>query len=204
MLKVMGLDLAAANSGLCLIEAHCPKYRFKVTHEEALYHKTDDFRNRVTASNRILELAELHKPDLIVIEDYIRRSFRLNTSAYEHAEMGGMTKKILYEAGFTMYLIPPTTMRSFADAPPKSDKEYLEELAKNRFGYVSTASSKKKRSDITDAFWHAQIGALTYFAKQDTLKYDLLDCEQRILYGDKQIIGLKDRTGIEYGKEHGS
>ena len=199
MLKVMGLDQGAANTGLCVIKARCSKYSFKVLHEEAFQHKMVDFRNRVQAANAILEVANTYKPDIIVIEDYIRRSFATNTSSYEHGEVGGMTKKLLYEAGFTLFLIPPTTMRSFVDAPPKSPKEYLEEAAKTRLGYVSTASTIKKRSDITDALWHAHIGALTYFAKQGTLKYKLLDCEKRILYGDDKIIGLKDRNGIEYG-----
>ena len=199
----MGLDLAAANSGLCMIESRCPKrgkYNQQVVLEQAFQHPMSDFRNRASVANQILILAERYKPDIIVIEDYIRRSFATNTSSYEHGEMGGMVKKLLYEAGFTIYLVPPTTMRSFVNAPPKSPKEYIEEQADARLGYVSTASNKKKRSDITDAFWHAHIGALTYFAKQGTLKYDLLECEKRILYGDKKIIGLKDRNGIEYDK----
>ena|SRR3990167_2204262 len=195
----MGLDLAAANSGLCVLEAHCSKYSFKIIHEQAFKHPMSDFRNRIKVANEIFGLAKAHNPDIIVIEDYIRRSFATNTSAYEHGEIGGSVKKLLYEANFMLYLIPPTTMRSFVDAHPKSPKEFLEEQAEHRLGYKSTASNKIKRSNITDALWHAHIGALLYFAKHNTLNYELLDCERRVLFdGDKKMVGLVNREGIEY------
>lgn len=198
-IKVMGLDLAAVNSGLCVIEAHHPEYAFKVLHEEAFRHPKDDFRNRIAVSNSILGVARTHNPTVVAIEDYARRFGRTNTSGIEHAEVGGMTKKTLHEAGFRIFVIPPTSMRSFMGAPPKSPKDYLIERAKDRLGYESDASNQTKRSNITDALIHAHIGALLYLAKYGNLVYDLTKAENRILYGDKKLEGLVDRSNIEYG-----
>ena len=199
--KVMGLDLAAANSGLCVIEAHYPDYSFSVLAEEALNHPMAEFTNRIDAANYALFIANEHSIDAVAIEDYARRFGNTNTSGYEHAELGGMVKKLFYEADIPMYIIPPTSMRSFMQAPPKSPKDFLETQALSRLGFASKASTKKKRSDITDAFIHAHIGSLLHIIRNDTLVYSLSDAEQRILYGDNKIIGLKDRDGIYYGEE---
>lgn len=195
----MGLDLAGANSGLCVVKAHYPKYSYEVLHEEAFHHPMVDFRNRAAASSAILKLAEKYKPDVIAIEDYARRFGKTNTSGYEHAEVGGMTKKALHEAGFLIYIIPPTSMRSFMDAPPKSPKEILVELAASRQGFTSSAKTKKDRGNITDAFIHAHIGSLLYIVKNFTLEYNLTPAEDRIINGTAKFEGLKDRSNVEYG-----
>jgi len=199
--KIMGLDLAAANSGLCVIEAHYPNYSFTVLAEEAMHHPMDDFRNRVDAANYVLFLAQEHSVDVVAMEDYAMRFGKTNTSGFQYGEVGGMVRKTLYEAGIPFYTTPPTSMRSFMEAPPRSDKDFLEKQALARLGFVSKASTKKKRSDITDAFIHAHIGALVHIIRNtEDLNYSLTDAEHRILYGDKKIIGLKDRDGIYYGR----
>lgn len=205
-MRVMGLDLAAANSGLSVIEAQHPNYSFQVIHEEALHHPMADFRNRVEAANYIVFLAGQHEVDLVVLEDYARRFGRTNTSGYEHGEFGGMVRKSLYEAGFAFYVVPPTSMRSFMAVPPKSPKDYLETRALERLGFESKASTKKKRSDITDSVIHAHIGSLLHILRQgDELDYALEASEERIIFGDKKLEGLKDRDGIYYepAKEEG-
>jgi hypothetical protein len=199
--KIMGLDLAAANSGLCVIEAHYPNYHFSVVVEEALNHPMADFRNRIDAANYAMFVAKEQAVDAVAIEDYARRFGNTNTSGYEHAEIGGMVRKLFYEAGIPIYIIPPTSMRSFMEVPPKSPKDFLEDQALKRLGFASKASTKKKRSDITDAFIHAHIGSLLHIIRNQTLVYDLTTAENRILYGDNKIIGLKDRDGIYYGEE---
>lgn len=198
---IMGLDLAAANSGICIIKAHYPSYSFSILHQEALHHSMDDARNRIDASNYIGFLCGEHGVDVVSMEDYARRFGRTNTSGYEHAELGGMVKKTLFELGVPFYVVPPTSMRSFMDVPTKSDKEYLQFVAEARLGFKSTASTKKKRSDITDAFIHAHIGSLIHISRNNELDYDMLDSEKRILLGDNKIVGLKDREGIYYDKE---
>ena len=197
----MGIDLAAANSGICIIDAHYPDYSFDVLVEEAMHHPMSDFRNRVDASNYILFLAEDNEVDVVAMEDYAMRFGRTNTSGFQYGEIGGMVRKALYEASIPFYITPPTTMRSFMEVPPRSDKDFLEKQASSRLGYTSKASTKKKRSDITDALIHAHIGSLMHITRNGELNYDLTDAESRILYGDKKIIGLKDRDGIYYGKE---
>ena len=197
----MGLDLAAANSGMCIIEAHYPTYVFEVVLEEGLHHPMDDFRNRIDAANYISFMASEHSVDVVAIEDYAMRFGKTNTSGFQYGELGGMVRKTLYELDLPIYLVPPTSMRSFMQVSPKSPKDYLEKQALYRFDFESKASTKKKRSDITDAFIHAHIGSLLHISKTSKLKYDLTDAEKRILYGDKQIIGLVDRENIYYGKK---
>lgn len=198
-LRVLGLDLAAANSGLCCIDVEYPKYSYKVLKQEGFRHPISDFRNRVDVTNTILEIAEELEPNLVVIEDYAMRFGKTNTSGYQHAEVGGMVKKCLHEAGFTIYIIPPTTMRSFMVIPPRSPKDLLETKAEERLGFVAEASTKKKRSDITDAFIHAHIGSLVWLEKYASLEYDLTKSERRVIYGDDKLEGLVDRSTIEYG-----
>lgn len=197
----MGLDLAAANSGLCIIRAHYPKYRHDVLVEEALNHPMSDFRNRVGAANYILFLAREHGVDFVTLEDYAMRFGNTNTSGFQYGELGGMVRKVLHEAEIPMYVIPPTSMRSFMGVSPKSPKDFLEKQALIRFGFESKASTKKKRSDITDALIHAHIGSLIHIINFNNLDYDLLEYESRILYGDKKIVGLTNRENIYYGKE---
>lgn len=200
----MGLDLAAVNSGLSVVKAHYPKYSVSCVYEEALLHPKNDFRNRIKAADGILNTALAHSPDVIVIEDYARRFGHTNTSGFEHGEIGGMVRKVLHQADFLIYVIPPTTMRSFMDIKPKSGKDALVQAAETRLGYVSSASNKKDRSNITDAFLHAHIGALTFLLKNHKVTYDFSEPERRILFGDKQVTGLIDRSTIEYGKEAGT
>lgn len=197
-MRVMGLDLAAANSGLCVIEAHYPDYSFQVIHEEALHHPMSSFTNRVDAANYIEYLVTEHDVEVAAIEDYARRFGRTNTSGYEHGEVGGMVRKVLYEMGCPFYIIPPTSMRSFMEVPPKSPKDFLQDQALARLGFESKASTKKKRSDITDAVIHAHIGSLLHILRAGELNYSLTDAEHRIIYGDNKLEGLKDRDGIYY------
>jgi len=198
-MRVLGLDLAAANSGSSVIEVQHPNYSFQVIHEEALHHPMASFVNRVEAANYVLFLAEQHEVDLVVLEDYARRFGRTNTSGYEHGEVGGMVRKGLHEAGYPFYVIPPTSMRSFMEVPPKSPKDYLETRALERLGFESKASTKKKRSDITDSVIHAHIGSLVHILRTDgELDYPLTDAEHRIIHGDGKLEGLKDRDGIYY------
>lgn len=199
--RVMGLDLAAANSGVCIIEARYPLYSFTVVHEEALHHPMSSFVNRADAADYIGYLASEHKIDFAAMEDYAMRFGKTNTSGFQYGEVGGMVRKVLYDKGVPFYVTPPTSMRSFMGAPPGSDKDFLQDQALDRLGYASTASTKKKRSDITDAFIHAHIGALIHILRNNELVYDLTDAEHRILYGDKKVVGLKDREGTFYAAE---
>jgi len=197
----MGLDLAAANSGVCIIDSHYPDYSFTVLLEDSLNHPMVDFRNRVDAANYILFIAKEHDVDIVAMEDYAMRFGSTNTSGFQYGELAGMVKKVLYEAKIPFYVTPPTSMRSFMQAPPRSPKDFLETQALSRLGYKSSASTKKKRSDITDAFLHAHIGSLIHISRNNELNYTLTDAESRILYGDKKIIGLKDRDGNYYGQK---
>lgn len=194
----MGLDLAAANSGTSILDVHYPDYSFEVIHEEALHHPMASFVNRIDAANYVGYLVQEHDVELVALEDYARRFGRTNTSGYEHGEIGGMVRKVLYELGCPFYIIPPTSMRSFMEVPPKSPKDYLETRALERLGFESKASTKKKRSDITDSVIHAHIGSLVHILRTGELNYNFTDAEERIIYGDKKIEGLKDRDGIYY------
>ena len=203
-LRVLGLDLAAVNSGACAIEVQS-SLEYEVLYEEALTHPRDDFRNRAAAAESILSAATTHKVDFVVIEDYAFRVGPSNTSAYQHGEMGGMARQVLHDAGFDILVIPITSMRSFMSVPPKSKKDYLMEQAKNKMGFESSGRTKAHRGNITDAFIHAYTGSCWHFANEETLDTTVLDAAQhRMIYGDgKKFAGLTEREGLWYdGKEN--
>ena len=200
-IKVMGLDLAAVNSGLCVIEVG-PSLEYEVIYEEALKHPKDDFENRIQAAQHIRKLAKKYRLDLVVIEDYAYRVARNNTSAYQHGEIGGMVRKVLFEDGYTIFIIPPTTMRSFMEVPPKSKKTFLMDQAKTKMGFEATGTNQLVRGNITDAFIHAYTGAATKFAEDGSLEEGALDAAQhRVVFGDDKFDGLLEREGLWYGKE---
>lgn len=204
-LRIMGLDIAAVNSGLCIIEAEVqPEHPFvKVTpiYEEWLYAKKDSFPDRMRASSRISTHAiENYNVDFVVLEDYARRVGKTNTSAYEHAELCGLIKALLFASKVPVIIIPPTTMRSFMAIPsglPDKGKQFIMDVAKIRYDFESKAPRKNQRSNITDAFIHSVIGSLVIFDKAGKIEGELGAAESKILRGDgKKIVPLGEREEI--------
>ena len=209
--RVMGLDLAPANSGMCIIEAH-PNSGYPAVSPTVLYQEAlslfDNFSDRQRCSYYIYTKALEYKPDVIVIEGYVPSMGRFNTTAYQHAEFVALTKHRLLSAGFKIIIVPPTTMRSFVKIPPKQKdkgKQHIMSQMESIYGFKADYSRKKERSDVTDAFVHSIIGAHVYFALSGILDGEMVSHEKRIILGDDNqekktaIVGLINRPEAYIG-----
>ena len=195
----MGIDAAAVNSGICIIEASPknsePHIDYKLIYEAGLVHgPKNDHQERSKFSDIVKGLALLHDINLVVIEDYISRGGITNTSAYEHGETVGQIKKAFWEIGTPMMIVGPTQMRSFIEVPSKlsdSGKKFIVDHCKNTYGFESAMTNQNKRSNASDAFVHSIIGAITYFYCTGENLGELSPSKSKVLIGDnKKSVGL--------------
>lgn len=186
--RVGGLDLAAANSGLCILEATTlnrqPPLELTMLNTKALRTEMGDYTTRVKVSKDIVDLMVKHRVDFVVIEDYAVVRGPNNTSGIQQAEFVGMVKLRLHEAGIRFMMVNPSQMRSFIGLMQKDKKQVIIDNAFSRWGISSDAPRKADRSNIIDSCCHAVIGACTYFASHGHLTSNLSDREKRIIYGD--------------------
>lgn len=203
----MGLDIAAVNSGMCIIEARClseyPWIEIVDTYEEWHYSDLGSFQDRMRVSSRISEFqTDDYNVDLVVLEDYAKRMGKTNTSAYEHAELCSLIKAFTIASGKPMLIIPPTTMRSFMAIPnglKDKGKQMIIDNVKEIYGFESKAPRKNQRSNITDAFVHAVIGALVIYGINGILVEEELDDQaKKLLFGKGKTTGILDRPQFQY------
>ena len=198
-ITVMGIDAAAVNSGVCIIEVSpqkkAPHVKFETLFEAGLTHgPRTDHRQRIQASDVIKGLLLQHGVDFVVLEDYIMNMGPTNTSAYQHGEFGGLVKRALWDTRTPFMLCGPISMRSFLSVPsrlPDSGKQFIVDTAKADYGFESEESSIAKRSNATDAFAHCIIGALVYFHLNGFDIGTLDKPKHEVLFGDgKKMKGL--------------
>lgn len=206
-IRVMGIDAAAVNSGVCIIEASpiktSPHVSYNLLYEAGLVHgPKNDHRERSKFSDIVKGLSLLHNIDLVVIEDYISRGGVTNTSAYEHGETVGQLKKAFWETGAAMMIVGPTQMRSFLGVPSKlsdSGKQFIVDTCKNEYGFESSMTNQNKRSNASDAFAYCIIGAITFFICNKDAIGDLSTTKSKVLFGDgKKSAGLINSSQYFY------
>lgn len=203
----MGLDIAAVNSGMCIIEARplseYPWIEIVDTYEEWHYADLGSFQDRMRVASRISEFStDDYNVDLVVLEDYAKRIGKTNTSAYEHAELCSLIKAFTISSGKRMLIIPPTTMRSFMAIPnglKDKGKQMIIDNVKETYGFESKAPRKNQRSNITDAFVHSVIGALVIYGMNGTLDEEELDEQaKKLLFGKGAKTGILERPQLYY------
>lgn len=204
-IRVAGLDIAAVNSGLCMIEASprngYPPLDFKVLYETPIRAEMAWFEARVAAAKLMAEKIRLHEIDLVVVEGYALRFGATNTSGYQHAELAALTKYFIMELDLPILIVPPTTMRSFVQVKPKQKKQAIMDYAYETWGFGSKLPRKGDRSNVTDAFVHAYIGACIYFARNGRLTESLKKYEKNVVYGKAIVkLGAKDEPSGEEEK----
>src|SRR5688572_13243414 len=136
---VMGLDTAAVNSGVCIVEAFAlpkePHIEAKVLFEAGFVHSPlRDHTERAMFSDKVKGLCLLHGVQFVSMEDYAMRFGSTNTSGFQHGETVGMVKKSLWEINMPFMVTPPTSMRSFMSVPSKlkdSGKQFIMDFAKD-------------------------------------------------------------------------
>jgi len=151
------------------------------------------------------QVAELAKgSDIVAVEDYAMRVGSTNTTAYQCGEFVGPTKAHLLNSGLNLLLVPTTTMRSMLHVPTGKDgKKFIMRWVEENFGFAPEYGREKQRSDVADAFVHAYIGAIYWFATHNMLdESNLNEREHRIFYGNpdprktKRFVGLLERDNI--------
>lgn len=186
--RVGGLDLAAANSGMFIAEAVTrngqPPLEITPINAKALRTEMGDYTTRVKVSQEIVDAMLKHKVDFVVIEDYAMRMGPNNTSGLQQAELVGMVKLRLHEAGVVFMTVNPSQMRSFIGLMQKDKKQVIIDNMANRWGISSDAPRKADRSNIIDSAAHMIIGACVYFSSHGHLTSNLSERERRVLYGD--------------------
>lgn len=205
-ITVAGLDLAAVNSGYCRIKARAVP-QWPPLEIEVLDHSPIELKDK-TPQGR-LHLAgntatRVHVGDLVVLEDYAKRVGSTNTTAYECGEFVGPVKAHLWESGFDVLLIQASTMRSLLGVPKgAAGKKFILKWVEDTYGFKPPYGREKQRSDVADAFVHAYIAALWWFAKQGDIDPQILtEREKRIIFGNpdprktKNFVGLLDRDEI--------
>lgn len=205
----MGLDLAPAASGMCLIEAQPatghPAVSVKVLAHEPL-EIPKGFEDMRLKAKYIADLAPKYGVDAVVIEGYVLALGEHNTTAYQHAEFVSLVKSFLISMDYFILIVPPTTMRSFVKIPPKltkpMQKRHIIQVGVDHYDFTPPYTTAKQRSDVADAFAHAVIGAHTLFAKMGKLDDSgLLAHEKRVIYGDANQNKKKPMIGMIYRPE---
>lgn len=205
---IMGLDTAAVNSGVCIIEAKPlkkdPHVSCEVFFESGFVHgPKNEYSERAKFADIVKGLALSHKVDFVSIEDYAARIGPTNTSAYQHGETVGMVKKALWEANIPLMLVGPTPMRSFMSVPtrlPDSGKQFIMDWAKENYGFESAMTNQNKRSNATDAFIHCLIASMAYFHLSGEDMGEFSKAKADVLFGDgKKMAGITKMPHIFYG-----
>lgn len=198
-MRVAGLDLAAVNSGFCVIEATTqhghPPLSYNVLNQLAV-NNDPGFVGRVKSAKMIFDEIIKYKVDMVALEECVPMQGAGNTTGLQQSAFLEMVMFQLYEAGIPMMLIPPTTMRSFISAKTGKDrKKSIMSNAFERYEFHAKHPRQGDRSNITDAFVHAYIGACVLFGQQGQLTGSLLPSEKHVVYGNsKKMIGLLERN----------
>lgn len=203
-LRVAGLDIAAVNSGFCIIEASTrdghPPLEYEILHQQAVTNESG-FVGRAKSAKMIVEKILEVGVDMVALEECVPIGGN-NTSGLQQSGFLEMVMYLLYEADIPMMLIPPTTMRSFIQAKTGGmRKKSIMENAWERYEFRASHSRQGERSNITDAFLHAYIGACTLFGREGKLTSNLLPAEKNVVYGKNKMIGLVDRSHIYIQKD---
>lgn len=198
-LRVAGLDLAAVNSGLCVIEATTqdghPPLQYNVLSQQAIKNEPG-FVGRVKAAKDVFEEISKYSVDMVALEECVPVGGDSNTTGLQQSAFLEIVMYLLYEADIPMMIVPPTTMRSFIQASTgKQRKKSIMKNAYDRYEFNAKHPRQGERSNITDAFVHSYIGACVLFGRDGKLTGNLLPAEKHVVYGNsKKMIGLLDRN----------
>lgn len=187
-IRVAGLDLAASQSAICIIQATTrnayPPIDYQVLHVEPIRTEMNNPVTHINKSQHIVDLCLEHRVDFVSLEEAPpMRSFS-NTSGQQHSQYIGMTMLRLYENNLPFMTVNNSILRSFVGIMPKQKKDLIVDLTREAWGFTSKASRKKERSDEVDSFLHAVLAACHHFSWHGHLTSNLTDREKKALYND--------------------
>lgn len=119
MPRVTGIDLSFTGTGIVTWNGKkALDCRLVVTGTKD---GTDQDRHRYIADEILLAVLD-NKPHRIAIEDYIRRGMKNFNNVVRLAELGGVVKLRLWEAGFQWVTYTPTEVKLFATGKGNASK----------------------------------------------------------------------------------
>lgn len=208
--RILGLDIAAVNSGAGVVEARVHSdgsLGFEVLEEQPLTteriasNQPPTWDSMLSVAEQALDLCTVHGVSYVSYEGFARMARAHNTTAYEHAELVGLVKYRLFDSGgLTFVQIPPTTLPSFFGLK-KGDKKATQLMLKETLGWSSSQRRVKQREDCSDAVAHAIIGGHIFAVLQGwTPPDDLPESKRRLLFGDDRkssvLVGLLHRPHL--------
>ncbi|MCW4026117.1 MAG: hypothetical protein NWE76_01370 [Candidatus Bathyarchaeota archaeon] len=207
--NVLGIDSAAVNSGLCIMQVASPNkgagLTFSPSFESGIVHgPLNDHAARIKAAALIKGLCVQYEVDFVVVEGYALRVGPNNTSMAQHGETVGLIKKALHDLRMPFMVCPPTSMRSFLSVPrglKDGGKQLIIEKMEEQYGFKSEMSNQSKRSNATDAAVHAVIGGLIYMSWHGRDIGELEEAKTKVLFtGDgKKMKGLRNMPELYHG-----
>jgi len=137
--NVMGLDLSLTASAYHDGADCCGLIKTKFLGAERLQH----------ISNCIFHIVELESPQLVVVEDY---AYGARGHAFSIGELGGLIKLGLFERGFRVLLVTPTSLKKFVTNKGNSPKDIMMLQTFKKYGVEFTDNN------LCDAYGLAQVG----------------------------------------------
>lgn len=148
--RVMGLDLSAESSGVCLPDGTTLAIKAPKVPRSRKRTLLDDLQRLDNAEARIAELLEAHRPTLAVIEDY---AFGAGGSgAHRGAEISGTIRLACHRSGASIALVNLTHLKIYATGNGKAEKRHMALEAFKRTGLEFATD------DECDAAWLRWLG----------------------------------------------
>ena len=104
--------------------------------------------------DHVLNLAKLNRTDLVLLEGY---AFGAKGNAvFDIAELGGVVRLALFDAGYPFLILPPATVKKFATGSGNANKELMLTQAVRVLGYRGADNNE------ADALWMHTMAMVAY------------------------------------------
>src|SRR3990167_3594133 len=150
---VMGIDPALVKLGWAVISKQNDKAKTATWQTGTIQSKSDDILRLKEIRDQIVILAESAMPELIVIEGY---SWGSKFQGPALGEIGGVIRLALFEAGFKIIAVAPTTLKKFVTGSGRADKPTMRQKI-----FKKWRGAEFDTQDEAEAFALAQWGLST-------------------------------------------
>jgi crossover junction endodeoxyribonuclease RuvC len=147
--RALGIDAAAARTGLVVLEAACASGRPVCVHQEVCAPRARGLARASATAGRMLALLQEHAPDLVVIEGYAMAN---RHSLVPLVELGTVLRYFLRQHGRPWLEPTPTQLKKFVLGAGHGTKEAVVLEVYRRWGFAAPCH------DVADAYGLAAIG----------------------------------------------
>lgn len=152
ILRIVALDLSLNSTGVASTVDYVPPYvdTWTLRNDLTLYERLRWVRDRI----RLIVAGPHEQADLVAIEG---QSFGSSKSyARENAELAGLVKMDLYEAGIPFVLIAPSSLKKYATGNGRADKDAVFQQA------IRRGNREFDSKDASEAWWMWQMASAHY------------------------------------------